>query len=59
MKFLGFALLLSGWLIVVAALALLQAGAARGVFILAGVGVELLGLALAVRAHLPGRSPAR
>jgi hypothetical protein len=56
MKFLGFALLYSGWLIVVAALALLQGGTSRVVFVLAGVAVEALGLGLAIRGHL---APAR
>ena len=59
MKFLGFALLYSGWLIVVAALALLQGGGARAVFIFAGVAVEILGLGLAIRAHIEPRSEAQ
>ena len=59
MKFLGFALLYSGWLIVVAALALLQGGGARAVFVFAGVAVEILGLGLAIRAHIEPRSEAR
>ena len=50
MKFLGFMLLLAGWGIVVCALALLQAGP-RVAFVLAGVGVEVLGLGLVIRAH--------
>jgi hypothetical protein len=52
MKLGGFLLLLSGWGIVVAAFALLHGGAASG-FILAGFGVEIIGLALILRAHLP------
>jgi len=59
MKFLGFALLYSGWLIVVAALALLHGGAPRSAFLLAGVAVEALGLGLAIRAHIESRSEAR
>jgi hypothetical protein len=51
MKFIGFLLLLSGWSIVVAALAMLT-GRAVSVFILAGVGVEVLGFVLVARAHL-------
>lgn len=51
MKLGGFLLLLSGWGIVVAALALLHGGAVSG-FILAGLGVEVLGLVLVLRAHL-------
>ena len=38
----------------VAAVALLG-GAVRTIFVLAGVGVEALGLALAIRGHLGGR----
>jgi hypothetical protein len=52
MKPLGFLLLLSGWGIVIAALAMLH-GAAVSVFIVAGVGVEILGFVLVGRAHLP------
>ena len=59
MKFLGFALLYSGWLIVVAALALLQGGGPRGAFIFAGVAVEILGLGLAIRAHFEPHSETR
>jgi hypothetical protein len=59
MKFLGFALLYSGWLIVLAALGLLQGGGARAIFIFAGVAVEILGLGLAIRAHLEPRSETR
>lgn len=51
MKFLGFMLLLAGWIIVVTAVVLLPAGALRAVFALAGAGVEVLGLVLIVRAQ--------
>lgn len=50
MKFLGFMLLLAGWIIVVAAIAMLPAETPRAVFALAGAGVEILGLALIIRA---------
>jgi hypothetical protein len=56
MKTAGLLLLLSGWLLVLAALAMLNGGVARNVFVAAGLGVELLGLTLAARAHLPVRS---
>jgi hypothetical protein len=52
MKLGGFLLLLSGWGIVVAALALLHGGAVAG-FVLAGVSVEILGLVLVAKAHIP------
>ncbi|HEV3480737.1 MAG TPA: hypothetical protein VGR97_00260 [Candidatus Acidoferrales bacterium] len=52
MKILGFLLLLAGWGLVLAALALLAASVPRGIFVLAGVCVELVGLALVMRGHL-------
>ena len=52
MKLSGFLLLFSGGSIVVAALRLLHGGA-LSVFVLAGLAVELLGLGLVARAHLP------
>jgi hypothetical protein len=51
MKALGFFLLLAGWLIVLAALAVIG-GLPLNAFILAGVGVEVLGLSLVIRSHL-------
>jgi len=50
MKLAGFFLLVAGWAIVLAAMALLAA-TARTAFVLAGIGVEVLGLALAARSH--------
>jgi hypothetical protein len=52
MKTAGLLLLFSGWLLVLAALAMLSGGVARNAFVAAGVLVELLGLVLTVRAHL-------
>ncbi|MGA2482876.1 MAG: hypothetical protein ABSF92_07150 [Candidatus Acidiferrales bacterium] len=52
MKLLGFLLLLAGWAIVLTAIVLLPGAAVRAGFIAAGVGVEILGMVLAVRAHL-------
>jgi ABC-type transport system involved in cytochrome bd biosynthesis fused ATPase/permease subunit len=51
MKIAGFLLLLSGWLLVLAAVMLLAVPASRLCFVLAGVGVEILGLFLVFRAH--------
>jgi hypothetical protein len=51
-KLLGFLLLLAGWGLVLAALALLPGPAPRVAFVLAGMGVEILGLVLVIRAHL-------
>jgi len=56
MKTAGLLLLFSGWLLVLAALAMLNGGVARSAFVAAGVLVELLGLALTGRAHLNFRS---
>ena len=52
MKIAGFLLLTSGWLLVLAAIVLLGSAGARRAFVVAGLGTELLGLALAVRSHL-------
>jgi hypothetical protein len=51
MKILGFLLMLSGWGISLAALALLSTMETRGVFIAAAIGVEILGLVLVIRSH--------
>ena len=52
MKLAGFLLLLAGWAIVLAAVVLLASIPQRAGFVLAGIGVEALGLVLAVRSHL-------
>lgn len=52
MKLGGFLLLLSGWAIVVTALAILH-GQAVPAFVYAGFAVEILGLVLVFRGHLP------
>ncbi len=52
MKLLGFLLLLAGWAIVLTAAVLLPSAAARSVFVLAGIAVEILGFGLVIRAHL-------
>ena len=51
MRLFGFLLLLAGWGIVLAALALLAADAPRIAFVLAGIGVEIVGLVLVIRSH--------
>jgi hypothetical protein len=51
MRLAGFLLLLAGWVIVLSALALLAADAPRIAFVLAGIGVEIAGLVLVIRAH--------
>jgi hypothetical protein len=52
MKLGGFLLLLAGWAIVVTALAILH-GHVVAAFVYAGFGVEILGLMLVFRGHLP------
>ena len=51
MKLIGCVLLLSGWLLVLAALVMLPGLAERAAFISAGIAVEILGLALLTRAY--------
>ncbi len=51
MKFVGFVMLLAGWLLVLAAVVLLNSPPSRGAFVLAGIAVESLGLILAFRSH--------
>lgn len=55
MRVVGFLLLVSGWGLVLAALAMLAAPGPRGVFALAGVAVQILGSVMTIRAHLPRR----
>ena len=52
MKITGLLLLPAGWFIVMAALVLLRAHLAQNLFIMAGLGVELLGFVLLTRSHL-------
>jgi hypothetical protein len=51
MELAGFLLLLSGWGIVICTLPLLPSLPIRAAFVLAGMGVELIGLALVARSH--------
>jgi hypothetical protein len=52
MKLAGFLLLLSGWMIALTAIALLPQAGTRGLFLLAGLGVEIVGLVLVFRGHM-------
>jgi hypothetical protein len=51
MRLFGFLLLLAGWGIVISALVLMTKDAPRAAFVLAGIGVEIVGLVLVIRAH--------
>jgi hypothetical protein len=59
MKLLGLLLLVSGWGLVLAALEMLTAPSMLTGFVLAGAGVEVLGLSLTIRSHLPNREDTR
>jgi hypothetical protein len=52
MRFTGFLLLVAGWGIDLAALAILKSGPPQNSFVLAGTAVQILGLVLAVRSHM-------
>jgi hypothetical protein len=54
----GFFFLLSGWAIVLSAIALLHAPAEAG-FVAAGLAVEIAGLGILVRAHMTPRGRSR
>jgi hypothetical protein len=51
MRFVGFLLLVAGWLLVLASIVLLGSPASRDAFVFAGMAVEMLGLALVFRSH--------
>ena len=51
MKLAGFLLLLAGWAIVVVAVVLILPVNARTIFVLAGLGVEIIGLILVIRSN--------
>ncbi len=51
MKLAGFLMMASGWIIALAAVAMLPSDPPRTIFALAGAGVEVIGLVLAFRAH--------
>jgi hypothetical protein len=52
MKIAGFLLLVSGWFLVLSALALLREPSPQALFVLLGMAVEVLGVAMVFRAHL-------
>jgi uncharacterized membrane protein len=55
MKLAGLLLLLAGWVIVVAAVVLFAFVSRQAPFVLSGLAVEALGMALLVRSHRAGR----
>lgn len=52
MKLAGFFMLVAGWLIVLTSMPLLGSMKLQTIFVLAGLGVEVIGLVLVVRSHL-------
>ena len=59
MKLAGLAVMPSGFFLVVAALVLFLDPGRRGAFVVCGLLVEVLGLAVAVRGHMLKRGEAR
>jgi len=55
MKLSGLLLLVSGWILVLSAIVLLPRSPSQGAFVLAGIGVQLLGLTFVVRSHVVHR----
>lgn len=53
MKAAGVLMLFAGFAIVASAFVLLPASAARNAFVLAGIAVQIIGLVLGFRSHMP------
>ncbi len=59
MKYAGLLVMPAGFFLTVAALVLFPAPAPRAGFVLCGVAVEILGLVVAVRGHMPAKGDSR
>jgi hypothetical protein len=59
MKYAGLFVMPAGFFLAVAALVLFPAPAPRAAFVLCGVAVEILGLVVAVRGHMPAKGDSR
>ncbi len=59
MKYAGLLVMPAGFFLAVAALVLFPAPAMRAAFVLCGVAVEILGLVVAVRGHMPAKGDSR
>ena len=55
MKLAGFLLMVAGGGIALMAVAMLPTSTARGAFMVAGLAVELVGLVLVFRSHMPAK----
>jgi len=59
MKYAGLLVMPAGFFLAVAALVLFPAPAPRAAFVLCGLAVEILGLVVAVRGHMPAKGESR
>jgi hypothetical protein len=59
MKYAGLLVMPAGFFLTLASLVLFREPAQRGVFVVCGLAVEILGLVVAVRGHMPARSENR
>jgi hypothetical protein len=59
MKYAGLLVMPAGFFLSIAAILLFPASAQRGVFVLCGLAVEVMGLVVAVRGHMRLRSENR
>jgi len=59
MKLAGFLLMVAGGGIALMAVAMLPTSTARGAFMVAGLAVELVGLVLVFRSHMPAKEERR
>ena len=59
MKNAGLLVMPAGFFLAVAALVLFPAPAPRAAFVLCGLAVEILGLVVAVRGHMPAKGESR
>jgi hypothetical protein len=59
MKYAGLLVMPAGFFLTVAALVLFPAPAPRDAFVLGGLAVEILGLVVAVRGHMPAKGDSR
>jgi len=59
MKFAGLLVMPAGFFLTVAALVMFPQTAPRGIFVVCGLAVEILGMVVAVRGHMPARGDNR
>ena len=59
MKYAGLLVMIAGFFLSIAAIVLFPAPAQRGAFVVCGLAVEILGLIVAVRAHMEARGESR